>query len=42
MRHRFFAKRVIRHWNSLPRAVVTAQSLLELKKHSDNGLRNMV
>lgn len=42
MRDRFFAKRVIRHWNSLPRAVVTAQSLLELKKHSDNGLRNMV
>ena len=42
IRTRFFTKRVFGHWNRLPRAVVTAPSLLEFKKLLDNTLRHGV
>ena len=38
---RFFTKRVVGHWNRLPRAAVTAPSLPEFKKCLDSALRNM-
>ena len=38
----FFTQRVVRHWDRLPRAVVTALSLMEFKKHWDNTLRHRV
>ncbi|KFW78792.1 hypothetical protein N305_04956, partial [Manacus vitellinus] len=38
IRKRFFTQRVVGHWNRLPRAVVTAPSLKEFKKHLDNAL----
>ncbi|KFR09223.1 hypothetical protein Y956_11896, partial [Nipponia nippon] len=42
IRKRFFAQRVVEHWNRLPQEVVTAPSLTTFKKHSDNALRHMV
>ena len=30
------------HWNSLPRALVMAPSLLEFKKHLNNALRDVI
>ena len=42
IRKRFFTHRVLGHYNRLPRAVVTAPSLTELKKHLDNPLRHML
>lgn len=39
---RFFSQRVVRHWKRLPRELVTAPSLLEFKRHSDNALRCVV
>lgn len=38
-RKRFFSERVVGHWKRLPGELVTAPSLLEFKKHSDNALR---
>ena len=42
IRKRFFTERVVRHWNRLPREVVTAPSLTEFKKHLDNALSHML
>ncbi|GAB0186609.1 hypothetical protein GRJ2_001126200 [Grus japonensis] len=42
VRKRFFTERVVGHWNSLPREVVTAPSLTEFKKHLDNALSHML
>lgn len=36
---RFFTKRVVVHWNRLPRAAVTAPSLLKFKNCLDKALR---
>ena len=42
IRKRFLTERVVAHWNGLPRAVVTAPSLSELKEHLDDALSHMV
>ena len=42
VRKRFFTQRVVRHWDRLPRAVVTVLSLSEFKKHVHNALRHSV
>ncbi|KAK4810901.1 hypothetical protein QYF61_013309 [Mycteria americana] len=41
IRKRFFTERVVGHWNRLPREVVTAPSLSELKESLDNALSHM-
>ena len=41
IRKRFITQRVVEHWNRLPREAVTASSLMILKKHLDNTLRDM-
>ncbi|KAK4830789.1 hypothetical protein QYF61_013622, partial [Mycteria americana] len=42
IRKRFFAERVVGHWNRLPREVVTAPSLSELKGRLDDALSDML
>ena len=42
IKKRFFTKRVLCHWNRVPREVVTAPSLSELKEHLDSGLIHTV
>jgi len=41
-RKHFFTKRVVRHWNRLPREVVSARSLSFFKRHLDNALNNVL
>ncbi|KFZ48634.1 hypothetical protein N338_03741, partial [Podiceps cristatus] len=42
VRKHFFTKRVVRHWNRLPREVVDAPSLSVFKRHLQNALNNML
>ena len=42
MRKRLFTKRVVSHWNRLPREVVTTPSLSEFKEHMDDALSHIV
>ncbi|KFV45120.1 hypothetical protein N341_04781, partial [Tyto alba] len=42
VRKYFFTKRVVKHWNRLPRELVDVPSLSALKKHLDNALNNML
>ena len=42
VRESFFTKKVVGHWNRLPKEVVMALSLPESKKCLDNTLRHMV
>jgi len=42
IRKKFFTRRVVRHWNGLPRAVVYAPSLEVFKAGLDGALSNLV
>ncbi|KFP02671.1 hypothetical protein N300_13748, partial [Calypte anna] len=42
IRRKFFAVRVVRHWNRLPREAVTAPSLKVFKARLDGALINLV
>ncbi|KFQ88598.1 hypothetical protein N337_06246, partial [Phoenicopterus ruber ruber] len=42
IRKNFFTKRVIRHWNRLPREVVEAPSLEVFRRRADVSRRDMV
>lgn len=41
IRNYFFTKRVVSHWNRLPREVINTQSLSVFKQHLNNALNNM-
>ena len=42
VRKHFFTKREVKHWNRLPREVVTVPGLSVFKRHLDNALNNML
>jgi len=42
IKQRFFTERVVGHWNRLPKAVVTAPGLSEIKKCLDDTISHMV
>jgi len=42
IRKYFFSKRVVKHWNRLPREVVSAPYLSAFKRHLDNALNNLL
>jgi len=42
IRKKFFAMRVVKHWNRLPREAVAAPSLAVFKARLDGALSNLV
>ncbi|KAK4810451.1 hypothetical protein QYF61_004231, partial [Mycteria americana] len=42
IRKHVFTKRVVKHWNRLPREVINAPSLSVFKRHLDNALNTML
>jgi len=42
IRKHLFTRRVVKHWNRLPREVVHAPSLSVFQRHLDNDLNNML
>ncbi|KFR10444.1 hypothetical protein N306_14324, partial [Opisthocomus hoazin] len=42
IRKKFFTKRVVKHWNRLPREAVDAPSLEVFKARLDGALSNLV
>ncbi|KFP14636.1 hypothetical protein Z169_00332, partial [Egretta garzetta] len=42
IRKKFFAMRVVNHWNRLPREVVEAPSLETFKARLDGALSNLI
>ena len=42
VRKHFFSKKVVKHWNRLPREVVNAPCLSVFKRLLDNALNNML
>ncbi|KFR17676.1 hypothetical protein N306_00626, partial [Opisthocomus hoazin] len=42
IRKKFFTRRVVKHWNRLPREVVEAPSLETFKARLDGALNNLV
>ncbi|KFR07614.1 hypothetical protein N306_00976, partial [Opisthocomus hoazin] len=42
IRKKFFTKRVVKHWNRLPREAVDAPSLEVIKAGLDGALSNLV
>jgi len=42
VRKKFFAMRVVKHWNRIPREVVDTSSLETFKARSDSALSNLI
>ncbi|KFO94115.1 hypothetical protein N320_09355, partial [Buceros rhinoceros silvestris] len=42
IRKHFFTKRMVKHWNRLPREVIDVPSLSGFKRYMDNALNSML